>query len=65
MKLQPVKTEKGVKHGTRCRNMFLMIGLCGLWSEAEQTTNIVLLLAKQKKKFPPPVSHCPQKVPGT
>lgn len=65
MKLQPVKTEKGVKHGRRCIKMFLKAVLCGLWREAEQIVNITLLLAKRRQKSPPPVSHCPQKGPGT
>ena len=59
------KTEKGVKHGRRCIKTFLKIVLRGLWSMAEQIVNIMLLLAKQRKKSPPAVSHCPQKGPGT
>lgn len=64
MKLQPVKIEKGMKHGRRCIKMFLMIVPCRLWSEAECIVDIMLLLAKWRKKSPPPVSHCPQKGPG-
>lgn len=63
-KLQPVKTEKGVKHGRRCIKVLLMIVPCRLWSEAEHIVNIMLLLAKWRKKSAPPVSHCPQKGPG-